>query len=81
MKKIISLAVLVLCIFAYGYGQQNVYGGDFEHWQYITKHHCYEPDSSIFSTLNILDSVGSGITVYPCDTAHSGNYSARPDNK
>jgi hypothetical protein len=79
MKKIISLAVLVLSIVAYGYGQQNIRGGDFESWKYITQHHYYEPDSSIFSTLNILDTIPtpSGITVYPCDTAHSGNYSAR----
>lgn len=79
MKKILTLAVLVLCIFAYGYGQQNVRGGDFEHWKFNTVHHYYEPDSSIFSTLNILDTIPtpSGITVYPCDTAHGGTYSAR----
>jgi hypothetical protein len=79
MKKIVSLAVLVLCIFAYGYGQQNIRGGNFESWKYITQHHYYEPDSSIFSTLNILDTIPtpSGITASPCDTAHSGTYSAR----
>lgn len=79
MKKIITLAVLVLCIFAYGYGQQNIYGGDFEHWKYITQHNYYEPDSSIFSTLNILDTIPtpSGVTAYPCDTVHSGNHSTR----
>jgi len=79
MKKPILLAVLVLSIFAYSYGQQNLRGGDFEHWKYITQHHYYEPDSSIFTTLNILDTIPtpSGITVYRCDTAHSGNYSAR----
>jgi len=79
MKKLISLAVLVLCIFTFGYGQQNIRGGDFESWKYNTVHHYYEPDSSIFSTLNILDTIPtpSGITVYPCDTAHGGTYSAR----
>jgi hypothetical protein len=79
MKRILTLTVLVLCIFSYGYGQQNVRGGDFESWKYITAHNFYEPDSSIFSTLNILDTVpGSpGVTVYPCDTAHGGIYSAR----
>jgi hypothetical protein len=76
MKKIISLTVFVYYMFTCAYGQYPQ-GGNFESWQYIAKHHCYEPDSSIFTTLNILDSVGSGITVYPCDTAHSGNYSAR----
>jgi hypothetical protein len=41
-------------------------------------HHYYEPDNSIFSTLNILDTIPTpaGITVYPCDTAHTGTYSA-----
>ncbi len=58
---------------------QNPRGGNFESWKYITNHHYYEPDSSIFTTLNILDTIPtpSGITVYRCDTAHSGNYSAR----
>jgi hypothetical protein len=79
MKKNVSLAILVLCIFKYGYGQQNIRGGDFEHWKYNTVHHYYEPDSSIFSTLNILDTIPtpSGITASPCDTAHSGTYSVR----
>lgn len=76
MKKIISLALLVFCIFTSGIGQ-NIRGGDFEHWKYNSKWNFSEPDSSIFSTLNSLDSVGAGITVYPCDTAHSGTYSAR----
>ena len=78
MKKVILLSVLVLCIFTFGNGQ-NPRGGTFEYWKYIAQHHYYEPDSSIFSTLNILDTVPtpSGITVYRCDTAHSGNYSAR----
>jgi hypothetical protein len=79
MKKIISLALLVLSIVTYSYGQQNVRGGNFESWKYNSVHHYYEPDSSMFTTLNILDTIPtpSGITVYPCDTAHSGNYSAR----
>jgi len=78
MKKIITLAVLVLCISAYSYGQQNVYGGDFEHWKYNTNGHYYDPDSSIFSTLDTLNTVEtpSGITAYPCDTAHTGIHSA-----
>jgi hypothetical protein len=78
MKKIITLAVFILCICAYGYGQQHVYGGDFEHWKFITQHNYYEPDSSMFTTLNILDTIPTpaGITVYPCDTAHSGTFSA-----
>jgi hypothetical protein len=77
MKKIITLVFFVICSIAYSYGQQNVYGGDFEHWKLNTKWHYYEPDSSMFKTLNILDSVGNGIAVYPCDTAHSGSHSVR----
>jgi hypothetical protein len=78
MKKISTLAILVLCFIAFGYGQENPVGGTFESWKYNTVHHYYEPDSSIFSTLNILDTIPtpSGITVYPCDTAHTGNFSA-----
>ena len=76
MKKIITLTVLVLCICSYGYGQQNVYGGDFEHWKYNTNGHYYDPDSSLFSTLDTLNTVGAGITAYPCvDTVHGGTYS------
>jgi hypothetical protein len=76
MKKIITLTVLTLFICAYSFAQLNIYGGGFESWKYRAGWNYYEPDSSIFSTLNILDSVGAGITVYPCDTAHSGHYSA-----
>lgn len=82
MKKIISIAVLVLSIFTYGYGQQNVRGGDFEHWRHVvfTGYNYYEPDSSIFSTLDTLNyapTPPNGNSAYRCDTAHSGNYSAR----
>jgi hypothetical protein len=77
MKKLVSLVVILLCILSYGYGQQNPRGGNFESWKLNTKWHYYEPDSSFFSTLNALDSVGAGISVYRCDTAHGGNYSAR----
>jgi hypothetical protein len=77
MKKLVSLVVIVFCIFTFGYGQENIRGGTFESWKLNSKWNYYEPDSSIFSTLNALDSVGAGISVYRCDTAHSGNYSAR----
>lgn len=76
MKKISTLLVLTICTIAYSYGQHNVFGGDFEHWKLNTTWNYYEPDSSIFSTLNILDSVSAGVTTYRCDTAHSGLYSA-----
>ena len=78
MKKFVTLAIFVLCICSYSYGQQNVYGGDFEHWKYNVNGHYYDPDSSIFSTLDTLNTVPtpSGITAYPCDTAHTGIYSA-----
>jgi hypothetical protein len=82
MKKIISLSVLVLSIVAYGYGQQNVRGGDFEHWRHVVykTYNYYEPDSSMFSTLDTLNyapTPPNGISAYRCDTAYSGNYSAR----
>jgi len=80
MKKLISLAVLVFCIFTYGFGQHNVRGGDFEHWRFVATHQYYEPDSSIFSTLDTLNyapTPPNGNSAYRCDTAHSGNYSAR----
>ncbi|MCX6247421.1 MAG: T9SS type A sorting domain-containing protein [Bacteroidetes bacterium] len=78
MKKIITLAVILFCFAANSYSQ-TVYGGDFEHWKFISQHNYYEPDSSLFGTLNILDTIPtpSGVTVHPCDTAHSGNYSVR----
>jgi hypothetical protein len=77
MKKLVSLVVIIFCIFASGYGQENIRGGNFESWKLNSRWNYYEPDSSIFSTLNALDSVGAGISVYRCDTANSGNYSAR----
>lgn len=80
MKRIITLTALVLCGFVYGFGQTGIYGGDFEHWKLKPVYNFYQPDSSYFSTLNQLDTVVAMrpmVTVYPCDTAHSGNYSAR----
>ena len=79
MKKIITLTALVLCFYSTGFGQNGIYGGGFETWKYISAHGYYEPDSSIFSTLNILDTIPTptGVSCYRCDTAHSGNYSAR----
>ena len=77
MKKNITLTLFAFCICAFGYGQ-NIKGGDFESWKYIPQHNYYEPDTSIFTTLNILDTIPtpSGITAYPCDTAHTGIHSA-----
>jgi len=75
MKKISALLLLAICTFTYSYGQHNVVGGDFEHWKLNTTWNYYEPDSSIFRTLNALDSVGAGVTTFRCDTAHSGTYS------
>jgi Secretion system C-terminal sorting domain len=79
MKRIFTLVVFVSCFFATTHGQQNVWGGTFEYWKYNSVHHFYEPDSSIFSTLNQLDTIPTppGVTVYPCDTAHSGSRSAK----
>ena len=77
MKKIVSLAALLLCLIISGYGQQNIRGGNFEAWKYHPAGHFYQPDSSILTTLDTLYSVGSGITCNRCDTAHGGNYSAK----
>ena len=80
MKRIFTLTALVLFSVAFGFGQTGIYGGGFEHWKQVPTYNYYEPDSSIFSTLNKLDTVAAMrpmVTVYPCDTAHSGNYSAR----
>ena len=79
MKRIFTLGFLVLCVFATTHGQQTVYGGDFEHWKYMSCCNYYNPDSSLFSTLDTLTTVPtpSGITAYPCDTAYRGNHSVR----
>jgi len=79
MKKIITLAVFVLCLCAYGYGQQTVYGGDFESWKFDPTWNYYEPDSSMFSTLNKIDTIPlpPGVSAYPCDTAYAGARSVR----
>jgi hypothetical protein len=76
MKRILTLAVLFLCLAATG-NAQNVYGGDFEHWK-LNPGNYYDPDSSFFSSLDTLVTVPtpSGITAYPCDTAHTGAHSA-----
>ena len=79
MKKIFTLAVIVSCFFSTTRGQQTVYGGDFEHWKYMSCCNYYNPDSSMFSTLDTLSTVPTpcGITTYPCDTAYRGNHSVR----
>jgi hypothetical protein len=80
MKKLVTLVIIVFCSFSFGFGQTNIYGGGFEHWKQTLGHRYFEPDSSMFWTLNQLDTVAALtplITVYPCDTAYSGNYSAR----
>ncbi|MCX6245696.1 MAG: T9SS type A sorting domain-containing protein [Bacteroidetes bacterium] len=79
MKRIFTLSVLVLGMFTYSFGQQNVRGGTFEYWKYNATHNFYQPDSSIFWTLNQLDTIPTppGITAYPCDTAHNGSKSVR----
>jgi hypothetical protein len=77
MKKIFTLTLLLFYGFINGYGQTGIQGGDFEHWKLNTTYHYYDPDSSYFSTLNELASVGCSITTYRCDTAFAGNYSSR----
>lgn len=83
MKKNLILVVLFFNLSAIGFSQNGIYGGGFESWKRVDKlpnSHYYEPDSSWFSTLNILDTIPTppGITVYPCDTTHNGSrHSAR----
>ena len=80
MKRIFTLVALLFCGFTFGFGQSGIYGGDFEHWKQKPIYQYFEPDSSYFSTLNQLDTVVAMqpmVTVYRCDTAHSGTYSAK----
>ena len=78
MKKILTISTLLLFTVAFTYGQAPS-GGTFEYWKYNTTGHYYDPDSSIFHTLDTLNTIPtpSGITVYHCDTAHGGFKSAR----
>lgn len=63
--------------------QQILPNGNFEGWALYTpvppSKPFYEPTGGFFKTLNILDTIPTppGITVYRCDTAHAGTYSAR----
>jgi hypothetical protein len=80
MKRIFIVSFLAIFGLTCGFGQTGIQGGDFEHWKLIPVYNYFEPDSSYFSTLNKLDTVvaiAPMVTVYPCDTAHSGNYSAK----
>jgi hypothetical protein len=77
MKKFFTLAFLVLYGVINGFGQTGIQGGGFESWKYVTAYQTYDPDSSYFSTLNVLIPVGCRISAYRCDTVVGGNYSAR----
>jgi len=83
MKKL----VLLLAVFVFGFSsfsnaQNNLPNGDFEGWKLYTpvaSAPFWEPTGGFFKTLNILDTIPTppGVTVYRCDTAHTGTYSAR----
>jgi len=84
MKKVMLPFVLFLLGFtAISQAQLVLPNGDFEGWSLYTpvppSQPFYEPTGGFFHTLNILDTIPTppGITVYRCDTAHAGSYSAR----
>lgn len=83
MKKLVFLVAVSLLGFSSISKAQNVLpDGDFESWKLyvpVASAPFYEPTGGFFKTLNILDTIPTppGITVYRCDTAHSGTYSAR----
>lgn len=80
MKRLITLTVAIIIGCLQSFSQNGIYGGDFEHWKQNPTYLHYQPDSSWFWSLNQLDTVSHirpMVTVFPCDTAHSGNYSAK----
>ena len=83
MKKVVLLFAVFIIGFSYVTKAQLILpNGNFENWSlYLPVSHSpfYEPAGGFFKTMNILDTIPTppGITVYRCDTAHSGTYSAR----
>jgi hypothetical protein len=83
MKKVVLLLAVFLTGFSYiSKAQLILPNGNFEDWSLyhpVTHPPFYEPDGGFFKTMNILDTIPTppGITVYRCDTAHSGTYSVR----
>jgi hypothetical protein len=83
MKKLVLLLAVILFGFnSVSKAQQILPNGNFEDWSmYVPVSHppYYEPAGGFFKTMNILDTIPTppGLTVYKCDTAHSGTYSAR----
>jgi len=83
MKKLVFLVAVSLLGFSSISKAQNVLpDGDFESWKLyvpVASASFYEPTGGFFKTMNILDTIPTppGITVYRCDTAHAGTYSAR----
>jgi hypothetical protein len=77
MKKLLPFLVILFAA-QVAIGQSSLPNGNFEGWYQYPNHGFYEPDGGFFKTLNILDTIPTppGITAYPCDTAHAGNYSA-----
>jgi hypothetical protein len=78
MKKLFTLIAASL-IAVSGISQSVLPNGDFEDWSPNPNHGFYEPDGGFFFTLNLLDTIPTppGITVYPTDTAYTGNKAAR----
>jgi len=79
MKKLFVLFAFV-CFGLNAFSQQSsLPNGNFESWYFRTNWGYWEPNGGFFHTLNILDTVptSAGISVFRCDTAHGGQYSAR----
>ena len=78
MKKLFTIIALA-CFVQVSFGQSTLPNGGFESWTQHPVHGYWEPDGGFFKTLNILDTIPTppGITAYPCDTAFTGNKSAR----
>jgi len=81
-KLVLLFAVSLIGFSSIGKAQNILPDGDFESWHLytpVTSASFYEPTGGFFKTMNILDTIPTppGITVYRCDTAHAGTYSAR----
>jgi hypothetical protein len=80
MKKLVLLtAVFLIGLNFFSYAQLILPNGDFESWTHNAKWGYDEPTGGFFSTLNKLDTIPTppGVTVFKCDTAHAGSYSAK----
>jgi len=82
-KQVLLFFVFLLGFTGLNQAQQILPDGNFETWSLYTPvppaHPFNQPTGGFFYTLNMLDTIPTppGITVYKCDTAHTGDFSAR----